>query len=862
MRRASGTFTRCARTGPVTQLALLPDAIASRPRAVRRGSASLLWILLVCAVPLGSVAQEAPQQGGERRPVLRKVHLEGNEVIGDDEIIGILPLQRGQVVTPEVAQKAAEAVFALYAAKGYAKARVLWRGRDSSGERERKDKGPLALAQTALRWLTSPSGRKDPPSLVGMETADLYFLIDEGKQVTVEELRLVGNAHFDDEALQKLLRTKRRVPLADLLGWGLFQESSLMADVMALEAYYLDAGFLDAKVGPPRTELSADQKRARIQLPVVEGERYRIGRVTVIGDLVVDEVKETTDEEVLFSRRVLLGRLGVKPGEAAGRAAIAAGLQRVVKKYRDHGYAYANVTPELNKRPGTQIVDVEVQIEAGPRVRVERVEILGNDKTRDNVIRREMRLYEGEWFSADRLKRSEARVRALGFFKTVNVSTGEGTDPRRMTVTVEVEEKNTGIFQLGAGFGAEGFLFNSQIAYANFLGLGQRAAFAAQLSGARRLFDLSMGDPFFLELGEHPVALGFRAYQAELTFGEFRRSASGLDFTLAYPLGRPLSFLTNPWTEDAPEWARPFVPDLENLHFYVRAKGERVVLDTPWADLLPGEDNTKPRFTTSLESGLIWDQRNNRLFPTEGYLLRGSIEVASPLLGSSFLPGAERELQKTLLRAGLKDMAGAFDSGAVANDFQRFTLNGRFYFAFDRVLPIRGIVAKANFELGYLRTQTDLPFESYYLGGIDSMRGYQLRSISPVALVETADGRSLGLQIGGNKQVNTSFELEFPLLEELGIRGVLFFDAGNVFGRGENLFYLGAKPGTGEGFDPVRDLPFGLYSSVGFGVRWFSPIGPLRFEWGLPLTRRAPGTLGVARGDDPLLFQFSIGNSF
>jgi outer membrane protein insertion porin family len=172
------------------------------------------------------------------------------------------------------------------------------------------------------------------------------------------------------------------------------------------------------------------------------------------------------------------------------------------------------------------------------------------------------------------------------------------------------------------------------------------------------------------------------------------------------------------------------------------------------------------------------------------------------------------------------------------------------------------VVAKANLEIGYLRSESDLPFESYYLGGIDSMRGYPLRSISPVVMVETADGKALGLQIGGNKQLSSSFELEFPILEALGIRGVLFFDAGNVYGRGENLLYLGQQGGSGEGFDPVRDLPFGLYSSVGFGVRWFSPIGPLRFEWGLPLNRRPAGTPGVPLGDQPVLFQFSIGNSF
>lgn len=822
----------------------------------------LLCLSLVCAAPASALAEEAPPPESASLPLLRDVHLEGNEAVSDDDIIKVLPLRRGEPLTPELAQKAAEAVYALYAEKGYAKARVDWRGRDSSGQREKNDESLMGLANKALGWLVSPAGKKAKASLENYTTVDLLLFIDEGKQVKVEEMRLVGNREVSTGTLEGLLRTKESVPLADLLGWGVFRESGLAADVAAIETLYLNRGYLDVKAGPPAIKLSHDNQRVRIKLPIREGKLYRLGRVEVKGELVVDEGAGERGDEITFDRDVLLARLGVRGGEVASRSALTEGLQKLAKKLHDKGYAYANITPETRKRGDSEIVDVTVTIDAGPRVRVERVEILGNDKTRDHVIRRELRTYEGEWFSADRLMRSEARVAALGFFSKVNVTTAQGSSPERMVITVEVEEKNTGIFQLGAGFGAEGFLFNGQVAYANFLGLGQRAAISAQLSGARRLFDLQVADPFFLEFGDHPLALSLRAYNSELTFGDFQRSATGLDLTLAYPIGRPISGLTDPLTEDAPDWARPFVPDLENLHFFVSADAERVLIDTPYAGLLPGIDNTLPRYTTSLEAGLIWDQRNDRILPTNGYLLRGAVEVASPFLGAGLLPGAEREVHKALLQAGLNDAANALDPNAVANDFQRFTLNGRFYFSFDRLLPIRGIVAKANVELGYLRSESDLPFESYYLGGIDSMRGYPLRSISPVSLVRDGAGRELGLQTGGNKQFNTNLELEFPVIEALGIRGVVFFDAGNVYGRGENLFYLGQRPGGGEGFDAVRDLPLGLFSSVGFGVRWFSPIGPLRFEWGLPLNRRPADTPGLGRGDEPILFQFSIGNSF
>jgi outer membrane protein insertion porin family len=224
--------------------------------------------------------------------------------------------------------------------------------------------------------------------------------------------------------------------------------------------------------------------------------------------------------------------------------------------------------------------------------------------------------------------------------------------------------------------------------------------------------------------------------------------------------------------------------------------------------------------TSALRLSWTWDKRNNRLFPTQGWLSFASVEAAPQFLQGTF-------------------------------NFNRYTAYQRVYFP----LPL-GSVFKMNLQGGYIQEYSPdnrLPSsELYFLGGINSVRGYQLRTVTPKELVTTSSTPDASITTfgkGGNKQIIFNAELEFPILEKVGIRGVLFYDAGNAFGREVNFF------GQQKDFQNENlTLPLGLYHSIGFGVRWFSPIGPLRFEWGIPLTRRIT--------DQPIAFEFTIGNSF
>jgi outer membrane protein insertion porin family len=312
---------------------------------------------------------------------------------------------------------------------------------------------------------------------------------------------------------------------------------------------------------------------------------------------------------------------------------------------------------------------------------------------------------------------------------------------------------------------------------------------SAQLSSLRQLIQLQIVEPYFLDT-YWTAALDF--YRTEVDYGGFVRKATGGDLTFGHPI--------------------PFLHD-DDVRLFLTGTAEKVDVTSGGSQIgaVPLFGRFVSGFTSSLRLTLNWDTRNNRLFPSKGFTQSGSVERTLPEPLSTF-------------------------------DYTRYTGISRWYFP----LPWR-FVFKVQGQVGYI-TGHDVPIsELYFVGGINSVRGYALRTISPTVPV-AVNGRdpqssTFPFQIGGNKQLVLNSELEFPIFEKLGVRGVVFYDMGNAFGVNENFFESKEK-----------ELPLGLFQSLGFGFRWFSPLGPLRFEWGIPLTRRPE--------DQGILFEFTIGNSF
>jgi outer membrane protein insertion porin family len=511
-------------------------------------------------------------------------------------------------------------------------------------------------------------------------------------------------------------------------------------------------------------------------------------------------------------------------GDYFNRADLIKDLQSVRTLYHDAGFANVEAEPETELDPVHEQVDIIVPIRRGPPVRIERIEVKGNTKTRDKVVRREMEIQEGQLFSETGLENSKRRVTALGYFDRVDVSTEQGSAPDKIIVNIEVTEKPTGTFQVGAGFSSiESFIATAQVQQANLFGNGQALALQAQISALRQLVTLRFFEPYFLNSDWNS---SIELYDTLYVFPDFARRSLGGSLTFGYALVQPWLRLSLTATL---EWDS--VDTQPQNTFLGAAPGFVSVFQS-----LPLANLFNSGRVASLRPSLTYDTRDNRLFPTSGIYLQASTELASGLFGSEF-------------------------------NYLRHRFTGRFYYPLggNSGAPGSGFVLKLNTELGLITSpdQQGVPiFQRYFLGGILDVRGFYLRSIGPrLPLTQSLDPNSPailnGANIGGNLEAYENLELEFPILDKVGIRGVVFLDAGNAWNVEDQFCKTTPAPQFDKVVSPCFSFPGGLgylRTSTGFGVRWFSPLGPLRFEWGFPL---AP--LPYENHSD---FEFTIGNFF
>jgi len=682
------------------------------------------------------------------RPAIREVQIEGNDEISTEDLREQLDLKPYQVLDKAAVKRNAAKLNEQYMEKGF------------------------YLASVGYRLVDQPDNQ-----------VDVIFEVNENSKVMVKEITFLGIQEISADQLKEVMLTKEGDFLSFLTSAGTYREELFQRDLMVAQGVYYDNGFINVKFGKPVVALTPDMRFLYITIPVEEGEQFSIGDIDFQGDLI-------------RPKEELAALMTVEKGEIFSRSKLQNDIMALTNVYQDEAYAYANIVPLTSVDPETRIVDVTFEIDKGKKVRWERIEIVGNESTRDKVIRRELRIYEGDYFNGTALNRSKARVTALGFFEPdprtgmVEITTRQGSTDELIVGVVEVKEKPTGTFQIGAGFSSvESFIATAQISQSNFFGWGQSASLSAQVSSLRQLYQLQVVEPYLFDTN---WTFGFDLYRTDVDYGGFVRKANGGDVTF----GHPIPFLRD---DDLRLFLTYTLEDVE-----VTAGGYQI-----GGVLLHGR--FRDGLTSSARFTLTWDTRNNRLFPSQGFYQSASVEEAPSWLGSDFL-------------------------------YTRYTGVTRWYFQ----LPWR-MVLKSQGTIGYI-TGPNVPIsELYFVGGINSVRGYSLRSVSPTTPVgingNDPQSGTFPYLIGGNKQLVINTELEFPIFEAVGIRGVLFYDIGNAFAADAN--YLE---------DPQHDLFLGMFQSVGFGFRWFSPIGPLRFEWGIPLNRRPE--------DQSMLFEFTIGNSF
>ena len=670
------------------------------------------------------------------KPSIRNVLFENNEEIDDDEVSEVVDVKAYGILDLAQVNRNAEKIKDLYVEKGYFLAEVDW----------------------------------DVVELADNEV-DVVFRITEKEEVKVARVLIAGNSQLSDSYVKERLETREGDYLGFLTGAGAFKTEAFERDKIRLVQIYADQGYITAKVGTPKVELSADKTRLFITLPVEEGKRYKAGRLTVHAD-------------DLFTEDELRKQITLKEGDWFSSTQVRATVNGIGELYKDKGYAYVNVTPNTRLDQEGRIVDLDISVDRGKKVRFGRIIVLGNTRTRDKVIRRELRIYEGEYYSSSGLRRSKRLVTRLGFFETVEITPKRGGDDATMDVEVTVQEKPTGTFQIGAGFSSiESFVAQAQIAQNNLFGRGQSLSLQATLSKIRTIANIRFADDYFLD---SRVRFATNIYRFETQFQDFRRESLGGDLTLGYPLTDDIS-VAGTYT-------------LEQVDVTLGGFGGRTAV--PIANLFSNG------ITSSLRFSLFYDTRDNRLFPSSGWFSLVSAENADAWLGSE-------------------------------NRFTRYRLRNRYYYplGFD-------IVLKLNGEWGLITSPeaTGVPiFERFFVGGPLSVRGFRRNSLGPKVDVPDSrlpDAGTEPFNIGGTEQLILNGEIEFPIFQAVRIRGVVFVDGGNAFQRA----------------DPYSEKLDALRFSWGFGIRWFSPIGPLRFEWGFPFAPRDT--------EESSVFDFSIGNFF
>jgi outer membrane protein insertion porin family len=711
------------------------------------------------------------------RPSVSKVEFDDNDEIDDDDLKEAIEVKENTVLSYPAIQRSIQKIRDMYAEKGYflaeAKSEVV----------------PQKNNEVLIR-----------------------FKVIEHNQVSVRRVTFIGNHNVGSDELRATMYTGASSILSFGSG-GPFRQDAFERDIAVISALYYDRGYLSVSISTPRVMLTPDRNGIEVSITIDEGPRYKIRQLRVY-----ERGPDGQEVDPLEGRKQLRSMVRAKSGDYFNRAELLEDLNAVRTLYHDAGYANVEATPETKLDPKTQEVDVIVPIVRGPVVYFERIEISGNTKTRDKVIRREMEIGESRKYSETLLERSKQRITALGYFERVDVSTGEGSAPDKIRAVFEVTERPTGTFQVGAGFSSiESFIATAQVQQANLFGNGQSLALNAQVSGLRQLVNIRFFEPYFLD---SKINFQLELFDQLRAYADFSQSSVGGSVTWGYPLIEPELQASLTYTAELDK-----VSTQRASTFFGTASAISLYNTLPLANLF------NDGWTSSIRPALTFDTRDNRLFPTKGIYLRVSSELATSALASE-------------------------------NQFWRNRFTGRYFY------PLGGgIVLKLNQEAGIVTSPSSegVPiFARFFLGGIFDVRGFRFRTVGPrLPLTSTTDPNSApisnGANFGGNVQYYQNLELEFPIVDAVGIRGVFFTDAGNAWNT-EGVYCNAATGGravTNKATDPCFSFPndlLNLRTSWGFGIRWFSPLGPLRFEWGFPF-KPLPY-------EESNVFEFTIGNFF
>lgn len=679
----------------------------------------------------GGAAGDVLKYAVVEKPMVRKVFLQGNKRIKEDDLRDVLKFTGGRFLDRSKIQSLMRAGVGYYQSQGFYDA--------------------------AFDYSIVP---------VGDNQVDVTFLITEGDKVKISEIAFRGLDQVDESDLIDVMQTKRYKWWSSwLLGTGRLHPDMLENDRAIMRQYFLDHGYVDATISDPQVERDGDA--LRVAFDINEGRQYTVAEITASGDLVNGSVAETIEG------------IETEVGETFSASQVRDDSFKISEKFTDKGFAFANVVPNTSVNPSEATVSLDFASSKGEPVTVNRINIRGNQKTYDHVIRRELTIGEQELYSSSKVKRSQQLLERLGYFEEANIATVPTEGKDEVNLDVNVREGATGTFSAGAGYStSDGALFNARLTENNILGTGRSASINADIGTERDNLVLSVNDP---RVNDTYWALGMDLLRSDREYDDFDRRLTGGSIEAGYPLDQVFG-----------EWAQ----DISfSLKYELLQVNIRNVDEDEAAQLVVDSEGTST--SSAISPRFVRNTINNPLNP-----VRGSRQVLS--FEWAGLGGDE---EYSLLEARNTLYQPMFDLGF-----------GDFIFSWRAVLGYGESRGDGKFPL----------FRRYFPGGINSVRGFKNRTLGP----RDQNGR----RFGGSKELVTNFEMIFPLINSAGLRGVVFYD-------------------LGEAFDDDERIEFGdLRRAYGGGIRWQSPLGPIRVEFGFPINRE--------EGESNMVTLFSFGAPF
>ena len=655
----------------------------------------------------------------KEKPTIIKVSFEGNKEYNEDRLKEAVTITAGAIADVTLINDNALRLKAFYESEGYYFAKIV----------------PVLKKKTETE-------------------VELTYVIDEGNKVKIKEIKFEGNKALSSSKIKKAMKTSERKFYSFITGSGYYKKYEMLQDIERIKDLYYDNGFLKVSVGEPKLEFSSDKKSMTITIPISEGPQFKVSSVKLEGF-------KDKNEEAELKKLIKL-----KENEIFSKSKMKKDIEAINYYYADRGYALCSISPDVIPNEEKLTVDVLYKINPGDKYTIGKINISGNVKTIDKVIRREVRVDEGDEYSASKIQKSKKRLEDLQYFETVDINQKPDADTKSVDLDVNVKEKPTGFLTVGGGYSSiDNLIGMVDITQNNLFGRGYSATVRGELGGKSSYYTLAFTDPWFMD---KPIIFSINIYRQKREYVNYTRDANGLSLTFGKRYGE--------------DWSASVTYDIEKSTVINVAEDADTIIKDMEGKLL----------TSAVTFQIINDTRDSYIDPSTGRRHSLSLTVAGL--------GGDTGFWKSML-----------DLGWYFPIFEESTLH------------LRGRLGMSDTLFGKKYPL----YERFYVGGLDTIRG--------LGYGEAGPKDSKNEPIGAKRAIIFNIEYLFPIVAEMKLKGLIFVD-------------------IGKGYDEGEKFGSNIKYTSGFGFRWFSPLGPVKIDYGINLNRKP--------GESKSKIEFGFGSFF